>query len=158
MNNLIPITRFGYEALISEMKNIKDVEAPKVTKAIAAARLLGDLSENAEYHGAKEKQGQLLSRYKYLENIYNKASVIDVEDDLKSVVFGCYVRVFNFDADCEVEYQIVGDYENDPKKNMISNKTPIARALLGKKVGDVALVELVNRELEMKVLSIRNNK
>lgn len=153
MSDFIPITKFGYQKLINEMKYISEVEAPKVTKAIASARGLGDLSENGEYHAAKEKQSHLLSRYKYLSNIKQKAQIIDLFN-ANTVTFGCLVKVHNFEMNQDITYHIVGDYESDPKNHMLSNKTPIARALLGKKVGDIVSIILVAREIEFKVLEI----
>ena len=157
-NTLIPITAEGYEKLQKEMAYIKQVEAPKITQRISSARLLGDLSENAEYHSAKERQGHLLSRFKYLENIFMRASVITIPEKSDTVVFGMFVKVLNLNNDQVSQYRIVGDYESDVKQNMLSNKTPVARVLLGKRVGDIALVELVNNDIEFKILDISSKK
>lgn len=154
--NLIPITEEGYDDLKKEIKYIKEIESPKATKAIASARLLGDLSENAEYHAAKEKQSRLLSRFKYLDNIFNKASIMTRSTQSDHVVFGSFVKVHNLETDTIVHYHIVGDYESDVKKNKISNKTPIAKALLGKKQDDIVIVELLERDIEIKILHISN--
>ncbi len=154
MSDFIAITKEGYDILVKEMEKISKVEAPEITKQIAEARLLGDLSENAEYQSAKQKQSSLLSRYSYLENIKKKCNIIELPDVLTSVVFGTSVEVKNLDTDTITKYKIVGEYESVPSENKISNKTPIARALLGKKVNDTALVELRDRIISLKILSI----
>ena len=119
-----PLTKEGFTALEQELKNLKGVERPNIIAAIAEARSHGDLSENAEYSAAKEKQSFIEGRIQELEAVISRAQVIDPS--------------LNEDTDKESKYQIVGDYEADIEKNKISLSSPLAKALIGKEVGDVA--------------------
>ena len=137
----IPMTRKGYEAIEAELKQLKSVERPAIIKAISEAREHGDLSENAEYHAAKEKQSFIEGRVAELEDKLARAEVIDVTK-LKGdkVVFGATVTLIDADTEKEVTYRIVGEDEADISKGKVSVGSPIARALIGKSVGDEAEV------------------
>lgn len=131
------MTAGGYDWLEEEVKHLKTVERPAVIKAIAEAREHGDLSENAEYHAAKERQGFIEGRVMELEDKIGRAEVIDVSKLSGSTVkFGATVTVVDEDTDEENKYQIVGDFEADVKEGRISISSPIARGLIGKSVGD----------------------
>ena len=134
-----PLTKNGYIALEAELKNLKGVERPNVIAAIAEARSHGDLSENAEYSAAKEKQSFIEGRIQELEAVISRAQVIDPSQTKTDVIrFGATVVVVDEDTDEEKKYQIVGDYEADIEKNLISLSSPLAKALIGKEAGDVA--------------------
>lgn len=133
----VPLTAKGYSKLQDELKHLKAVERPNVIKAIAEAREHGDLSENAEYHAAREKQGFIEGRIMDLEDKLARAEVIDVNELSGNVIkFGATVKMVDEDTDEEFKYQIVGDYEADLDKGMISVSSPIARGLISKKKGD----------------------
>ena len=133
----VPMTAEGLSPLQEELKRLKSEERPAVIKAIADAREHGDLSENAEYHAAKERQGFIEGRIGELEDIISRADVIDVSKLSGSTVkFGATVTVADEDTDEETTYQIVGPYEADLERNRISVQSPIARALIGRSVGD----------------------
>ena len=133
----IPITNIGFEKLEEELKNLKSVERPTVIKSIAEAREHGDLSENAEYHAAKEKQSFIEGRIADLENKISRAEVI-ITKKLKSnkVIFGATVTLGEVGKKKQLVYQIVGTEEADVENGKISISSPLARALLGKKVDD----------------------
>ncbi|NIJ40955.1 transcription elongation factor GreA [Parvibaculum indicum] len=131
------MTSAGYKALEDEIKFLKSVERPRIIKAISEARAHGDLSENAEYHAAKEQQGLNESRVAELEDKISRADVIDVSKlSGDTVKFGATVTLADEDTDEEVHYQIVGEIEADVKKGKVSITSPIARALIGKTEGD----------------------
>ncbi len=131
------MTSEGYEALDTELRRLKQVERPRIIQAIAEARAHGDLSENAEYHAAKEAQGLNEARVAELEDSLGRADVIDVSKlDGDTVTFGATVKIVDEDTDEEKVYRIVGDMEADVRSGKISISSPIARALIGKEVGD----------------------
>lgn len=133
----VPMTAAGFARLQEELKHLKSVERPAVIKAIAEAREHGDLSENAEYHAARERQSFIEGRVLELEDKISRAEVIDVSrlsgDDIK---FGATITVADEDTDEELTYQIVGQDESDIKNGRLSISSPLARALIGKRVGD----------------------
>lgn len=132
-----PMTKEGFDRLNKELKELVSKERPEIIKAIASARELGDLSENAEYHAAREKQSFVEGRIQYLENKIATAEVIDVSKlNEEKVVFGAIVELEEEETERSVKYQIVGENEADIKKGKISFKSPIARALIGKETGD----------------------
>lgn len=134
-----PLTTQGFIMLEQELKNLKAVERPNIIAAIAEARSHGDLSENAEYSAAKEKQSFIEGRIQDLEAVLSRAQVIDITQNKSGVIrFGATVLVVDVDTDIEKSYQIVGDYEADIEKNKISLSSPLAKALIGKEVGDTA--------------------
>ena len=137
MEKRIPMTLRGFELLQNEIQNLKNVERPAVIKAISDAREHGDLSENAEYHAAKERQGFIEGRLAELEDKVSRAEIIDVSqisgDEIK---FGATVTLTDEDTDETAHYQIVGSDEADIRKHLLSITSPLARALIGKKKGD----------------------
>jgi len=141
MTDKIPMTLLGYERLEEELKNLKGVERPNVIKAIAAAREHGDLSENAEYSAARERQSFIEGRILELEDKISRADVIDVTKlDGKNVKFGATVTLVDDDSGEEVNYQIVGEDESDIKAGLLSITSPLARALIGKQSKDTVEV------------------
>lgn len=157
MSESIPITAGGLRRLKEELKQLTSVERLKVSREIEVARGHGDLRENAEYHAAKEKQGHIEGRIMDINGILARAEVIDVAKLKGSdkVVFGATVVLVDQDSDKEVTYRIVGDIESDIKKRWISVKSPMARALIGKSVGDVATVQSPGGAREYEVTEIR---
>ena len=132
----IPMTRKGHAALETELKHLKSVERPAIIQAIAEARAHGDLSENAEYHSAKEKQSFIEGRIKELEGVISLADVIDPTKLSGTIKFGATVEIVDEDTDEEKTYQIVGEYEADIENGRLNVKSPLARALIGKDEGD----------------------
>ena len=137
----VPMTGEGYKALDEELKRLKSVERPAVIAAISEARSHGDLSENAEYHAAKERQGWIEGRIAEIEDKISRAQVIDVSKlSGAQVKFGATVTVVDEDTEDESRYQLVGEHEADVKQGRISVTSPIARSLIGKEKGDVVEV------------------
>lgn len=136
--NKVPMTVAGAESLRQELSQLKRVDRPRIVKAIAEAREHGDLKENAEYHAAREQQSFCEGRIQEIEGKLSLAQIIDVTTipNTGKVVFGTTVDIINVDNDEKVTYRIVGDDEADVKANKISVSSPIARALIGKEVGD----------------------
>ena len=132
----IPLTQAGHKALDEELKHLKSVERPAIIKAIAEAREHGDLSENAEYHSAREKQSFIEGRIKELEGILSLADVIDTSRLSGAVKFGAHVQIVDEDTDEETSYQIVGEPEANIEAGKLNIMSPLARALIGKDVGD----------------------
>ena len=153
----IPLTQRGAEKLKEELHRLKTVERHAVIQAIAEARAQGDLSENAEYDAAKDKQGFIEGRIQELEGKLAAAQVIDptVLDAGGKVVFGATVDLEDEDSGAKVSYQIVGDDEADLKLGLISISSPIARALIGKEAGDVAEVQAPGGLRRWEVISVR---
>ncbi|MEM9937222.1 MAG: transcription elongation factor GreA [Pseudomonadota bacterium] len=136
-----PMTAEGHAALDAELKNLKSVERPAIIQAISVAREHGDLSENAEYHAAKEKQSFIEGRIVELEDKLSRAEVIDLERVKGNrIVFGATVTIVDVDSEEEFTYRIVGEDEADIAQHKISNTSPMSRALIGKQVGDEAEV------------------
>jgi len=133
----IPITRKGYQALKKELEHLKSTERPSVIRAIEEARAHGDLSENAEYHAAKERQAFIEGRLSELGYKLGNAEIIDVDDLPKDrAVFACTVMLENVDTGEEVAYQLVGPEESDIEKGRISVTSPLGKAIIGKKPGE----------------------
>ena len=152
----IPMTASGYKALEDEITHLKLVERPAVIKMITEARSHGDLSENAEYHAAKERQAFIEGRVMDLEDKLSRADVIDVSKlSGKTVKFGAIVTLSDEDTDAKVKYQIVGDLEADAKKGKISISSPIARALIGKSEGDVVDVTAPGGIRSYEIVAVR---
>ena len=143
----------GAEALRAELEDLKKVQRPAVVQAIAEAREHGDLKENAEYHAAREKQGFIEGRIQEIEAKLSLAQVIDVKsiEPMDKVIFGTTVTIIRMEDDAEVTYKIVGDDEADVKKQKISVNSPIARALIGKEVGDVVVVQTPSGAIEYEI-------
>ena len=137
----VPMTADGYRKIEEEIRHLKTVERPATIQAIAEARTHGDLSENAEYHAAKERQGFIEGRLMELDDLMSRAQVIDTSKlSGNQIKFGATVTVIDEDTEHKAVYQIVGDYEADVKQGRISVSSPIARALIGKEVGDTVEV------------------
>jgi transcription elongation factor GreA len=152
----IPMTASGFKALEDEISHLKNSERPAVIKMIAEARSHGDLSENAEYHAAKERQAFIEGRVMDLEDKLSRADVIDVSKlSGKTVKFGATVTLADEDNDAKVKYQIVGDLESDARKGRISISSPIARALIGKTVGDTVEVTAPGGARSYEILKVQ---
>lgn len=151
----IPMTPAGYAKLRAELKQIKEVDRPENVRDIETALGHGDLRENAEYHAAKERQAQLDARMRYLESRIGMAQVIDPETVKEDkVTFGATVTMLDVENDQKVVYRIVGEDESDADKGKISLGAPIARAMLGKRVGDEVLVKLPKGDREYEVVRV----
>ncbi len=152
----IPITEVGAEKLRAELKQLKTVDRPRIIKDIATAREHGDLKENAEYHAAREQQSFAEGRIAEIEGKLGNAQIIDVSklDVGDKIVFGATVTFYDDEADKEVTYQIVGDDESDIDGGKISINSPIARSLLSKHVGDVAVVQAPGGDRELEVITV----
>ena len=150
------MTTGGYERLVDELKHLKTVERPQVIRAIAEAREHGDLSENAEYHAARDRQGFIEGRLAELEDKLSRAEVIDVSSLKGGVVrFGATVRIIDEDTDAKTTYQIVGADEADIDSGLLSVISPLARALIGKKKGDSAEVSTPGGHKFYEIVSVR---
>ncbi len=155
--NKVPLTVNGAEKLKTELHRLKTVERPRVIQAISEARSHGDLSENAEYHAAKEQQSFIEGRIADLEGKLSHAQVIDpvTVNAQGRVVFGATLDLLEENSEKEVTYQIVGDDEADINQGKISVSSPIARALIGKELGDVVEVAVPNGRRQYEILNIR---
>ena len=153
-----PMTSQGAEKLRGELKDLKSVQRPKVIQAIAEAREHGDLKENAEYHAAREQQSFIEGRILQIEAALSNSQIIDVAtvgaNAGDKVVFGATLELLDVENDTEVTYQIVGEMEADIKQNLISITSPIARALIGKSVDDVAEVQAPGGVREYEIISV----
>lgn len=152
----IPMTLRGADKLREELDFLKSVRRPEIIKAIAEARAHGDLKENAEYHAARDQQGFCEGRIQEIEAKLSNAQIIDVTKMSANgrVIFGATVSVQNLDNDEEQTYRIVGDDEADFKQNLISINSPMARGLVGKELGDVALIRTPGGDVEYEILKI----
>ncbi len=151
-----PMTQKGAQLLQEELARLKSVERSSVIQAIAEARSHGDISENAEYDAAKEKQAFIEGRIAEIESKLSQAQIIDISN-LNSdgkVVFGATIRILDLESDEETSYQIVGDDEADVKIRKISVNTPVARSLIGKHIGDVVEVKVPNGIKEYEIIAI----
>lgn len=151
----VPMTRAGFTALDEELKQLKSVERGAVIRAIAEAREHGDLSENAEYHAAREKQSFIEGRIKELEALVSLAEVIDPTKFSGSVKFGATIRLADEDSGEEKTYQIVGEPEADVEHGKLNIRSPLARALIGKDEGDSVVVKSPGGTRSYEVLSVR---
>ncbi len=152
----VAVTASGYSRMEAELKNLKSVERPAVIAAIAEARAHGDLSENAEYSAAKEKQSFIEGRINELEDKISRADIIDIAALAGDTVkFGATVTLADDDSGDESTYQIVSEYEADLKAKRISITAPLARALIGKKKGDTVEVKTPGGEKSYEILNIR---
>ncbi len=150
----IPMTRAGFAALDEELKMLKSVERPAVIRAIAEAREHGDLSENAEYHAARERQSFIEGRIKEVEAIMSRAEVIDPSRFTGAVKFGATVTLVDEDTDEVRTYQIVGEPEADIEKGKLNIHSPLARALIGKEQGDSVDVRTPGGEKSYEIVSV----
>src|SRR6516165_7489336 len=154
-NDRVPMTREGYEKLKAELERMEHVEMVEIAKRIAAARDLGDLSENAEYHAAREDQGMLQAKIDELERTLAAAYIVD-RSTLPSdtVVFGALVKVKDLDMGDEEEFHLVGPGEEDYNNNKILTTSPIGQGLLGKKIGEVAEIQVPMGTIRFEILEI----
>ncbi|GAB1153552.1 MAG: transcription elongation factor GreA [Shewanella algae] len=154
--NKVPMTLVGAEQLRKELDILKFDRRPKITEAIAAARELGDLKENAEYHAAREEQGICEARIRDIEGKLSNAQIIDVTKMPNNgrIIFGATVTILNLDTDAEVTYRIVGDDEANIKENLISVNSPIARGLIGKNLGDEVNIQTPGGIAEYEVVAV----
>ncbi len=151
----IPFTREGYEKIKKELERLINIERPKVIKEIEEARAHGDLSENAEYECAKEKQGQIEAKIRELSDVLARAEIIpSLKEKPERVQFGVKVKLFDVKEEKEVEYRIVGPYESAPEKGYISVLSPIGRALIGKEIGEVVKVKIPAGEKIFEIIDI----
>jgi transcription elongation factor GreA len=151
----IPMTREGYDKKKSELDHMNGIEMIEVTKRVAAARELGDLSENAEYHAAREDQGMLQARINQLKDQLARAYIVD-KDTLPTdkVAFGSRVRIMDLDMDEEEVFELVGPGQENPAKNRILTSSPVAVGLMGKKKGEIAEIQVPSGVIRFKVLEI----
>jgi transcription elongation factor GreA len=156
MIDKVPITREGLEKLKQELHNILTVERPRNIKAIEEARSHGDLSENAEYHAAKEKQSFLEAKINELEMAISRAEVIEIATgQTETIIFGTTVELRNIANNQNVEYQLLGPYESDPETGRISVTSPLGKALIGKEEGDDIKIKTPGGVQEFEILEIR---
>ena len=151
----IPMTRRGFDALDEELRTLKSIERPAVIRAIAEAREHGDLSENAEYHSAREKQSFIEGRIKELEGVISLAEVIDPAKLSGSVKFGATVQLVDEDSDEKKTYQIVGEVEANIEAGLLNIRSPLARALIGKNEGESVDVATPGGLRSYEILSVR---
>ncbi len=157
MSDRAPMTQAGYDGLEAELKRLKSVDRYEIVKEIEVARAHGDLKENAEYHAAKDKQGHIEARIRQLEDRLARAQVIDpAGQDTARVRFGLTVDLEDAESGETVSYTLLGEEEADAANGRISVTSPVARALLGKAVGDVVTVRVPRGTREFEVLEIRN--
>jgi transcription elongation factor GreA len=143
MSDKVPMTPEGHVRLREELKRLREVEAPQVVKDIGVAREHGDLSENAEYHAAKERQGMIVARIKHIEQSLSRAEIIDPSKlSGHKVQFGAKLKLVNTESEKEENFQIVGPEEADIKTGRISVASPLARGLLGREVGDEVTLQM----------------
>ena len=154
----VPLTKEGEILLKEKLSNLKFVERPQISQAIAEARAHGDLKENAEYHAAKELQGLSEAKISEIENALANAQVIDVKDipETGRVVFGSTVKVYDINNDKEIIYKIVGNLESDPENGVISIETPIARGLVGKYVDDEINIKTPSGQIDYEILEVKH--
>jgi len=155
--NQVPITNRGAEQLRDELRRLKTVERPRITQAIAEARAHGDLKENAEYHAAKEEQGFTEARIRDIDGKLSNAQIIDVTQfgTTGRVIFGATVDLIDEEDGKEITYKIVGEDEADIAAGMISVGSPIARALISKEEGDIAVVKAPGGEKAFEIAEVR---
>ena len=152
----IPFTKEGLEKLKQELNHLLKVERPENIRAIEEARSHGDLSENAEYHAAKEKQSFLEGRINELQDVISRSEVIDPEvGPTDRVVFGRTVLLYNIQTDEEISYQLLGPYESDPENNKISVTSPLGQALIGREEGDEVKAKTPGGIQEFEIIEIR---
>jgi transcription elongation factor GreA len=154
--NRFPITREGYDRLRAELQRLEQKERPKVIQAISEAREHGDISENAEYEAAKEKQAMLEGKINDLHNKLSQCEIVEVaQDSAERVIFGSTVELEDLDTGEEVQYRLVGHYEADLAQGTISVTSPICRALIGKEPGDDVKVKTPGGVKNLEILDIR---
>ena len=154
----VPITKDGEIYIKEKLSNLKFVERPQISQAIAEARAHGDLKENAEYHAAKELQGLVEAKISEMESALANAQVINVKEipETGRVIFGSTIKVYDIEQDNEVVYKIVGNLESDPEKGHISIDTPIAKGLVGKFVDDEVKINTPSGDLHYEIIEVKH--
>ena len=156
MEERVPMTKLGYQNLTDELKRLKFEERPRIVAAIEEARGHGDLSENAEYHSAREQQAFTEGRIQELEGALSHAQVIDTASlSGNKILFGATVQLSDADTEQKTTYQIVGQYEANLEKGLISLLSPLAKALIGKECGDIVEVQTPRGEKSYEILSVK---
>ena len=156
MSDVIPMTRAGYEKLMAELKQMEDVDMPKIAERVAEARSAGDLKENAEYHGARESQGMLQAKINLLRDKLSRARLVDPSTLPKDeVVFGCTVVVKDLDFGDKEEFTLVGAGEEDYDAGKILITSPLAQGLVGKKIGDKVEIPVPAGTMKFEIMEIR---
>ncbi len=154
-NASAPMTQQGRQRLLDDLKRLKSVERPKIVREIEEAREHGDISENAEFHAAKEKQALVAAQISDIEDTLARAEVIDISKlSGDRIVFGATVTLADVDSGDEVVYQIVGDHEAEPKNGKISVSSPIARSIIGKNIGDEVQVKIPTGTRNFEILDV----
>ena len=154
----VPITKDGEISIKEKLSNLKFVERPQISQAIAEARAHGDLKENAEYHAAKEQQGFIEAKIQEIEHALANAQVIDVKDipETGRVVFGATIDLYDLTNDQSITYKIVGNLESDPEAGLISIQTPIAKGLMGKNVGDEVSISTPSGTIDLEIKQVQH--
>ena len=154
----VPITKDGEIYIKEKLSNLKFVERPQISQAIAEARAHGDLKENAEYHAAKELQGLVEAKISEMESALANAQIINVKEipETGRVIFGSTIKVYDIEQDNEVVYKIVGNLESDPEKGHISIDTPIAKGLVGKFVDDEINIKTPSGDLHYEIIEVKH--
>lgn len=157
MSDVIPMTRAGYEKLMAELKQMEDVDMPKIAERVAEARSAGDLKENAEYHGARESQGMLQAKINMLRDKLSRARLVDPSTLPKDeVVFGCTVVVKDLDFGDKEEFTLVGAGEEDYDAGKILITSPLAQGLVGKKIGEKVEIPVPAGTMKFEIVEIRS--
>ena len=152
----IPITKQGLEKVKAELSHLEGVERPQNIRAIEEARAHGDLSENAEYHAAKEAQSFIEAKINELRTVIGRSEVLNIETDpTDRVVFGRTVLLYDVNTEEEITYQLLGPYESDPEKGKISVTSPLGQALIGREAGDEVRVKTPGGIQEFEIVEIR---
>ncbi|MBX7114798.1 MAG: transcription elongation factor GreA [Myxococcaceae bacterium] len=156
MADSFPMTSQGLKRIKDELKQLQSVDRIKISQEIEVARAHGDLRENAEYHAAKEKQGHIEGRIMDLNGVVARAEIIDVSalKGSEKIVFGATVKLVDCETEKEATYRLVGEYETDIKKRWISITSPVARGLVGKKVGDIATIQSPGGAREFEIVGV----
>lgn len=156
MTTKLPMTRAAYNKLIADLDDLKKNARPAIIEEIAVARAQGDLSENAEYHAAKEKQGMIEDRIAELEDKIARAEIMTADpSESPHIIFGAVVTVKNLETGKSTEYTLVGSDEVDPMQGKISSASPVGQSLIGRKVGDIVEAKLPKGPLKLEVLAFR---
>ena len=154
----LPITKAGEQELAERLRQLKTIDRPEISQAIAEARAHGDLKENAEYHAAKEQQGFIEAKIQEIEHALANAQVIDVRDipETGRVVFGSTVDLYDITNDKPITYKIVGNLESKPEEGLISIQTPIAQGLMGKNVGDEVSISTPSGVIDFEIEKVQH--
>lgn len=156
MADKLPMSRAAYDKLLVDLDNLKKNERPAIIEEIAVARAQGDLSENAEYHAAKEKQGMIEDRIREIEDKIARAEIMTADpSESPHIIFGASVKVKNLSTGKSIEYTLVGSDEVDPLQGKISSASPIGQSLIGKKAGDIVEAQLPRGPLKLEILGYR---